>query len=161
MKKRVELSTISMILTCLVLIWVGGLVLWHIEADGYDWRLWGLIVLLVALVALNLFYAPLWISISDGSLNIERSLRIKSIPLDEIADVKLCKPTMGARRICGSGGFAGYWGWFSERDLGRYFAYYGKASDCFLVTLKNGHKYMLGCKDAPEVVEALTALTRR
>lgn len=73
----------------------------------------------------------------------------------DIADVKLCPPTMAARRIVGSGGWFGYYGWFSERDLGRYFAYYGKASDCFLVTLRDGRKYMLGCDDAPAMVEAI------
>ena len=36
-----------------------------------------------------------------------------------------------------------------------FFAYYGKASDCFLVILKNGKKYMLGCQEAPEMVEAV------
>ena len=64
----------------------------------------------------------------------------------------MCAPTMGTIRICGSGG---WFGWFSEKDLGKYFAYYGKASDCFLVTLKNGKKYMLGCKDTPKMVNAI------
>ena len=73
--------------------------------------------------------------------------------MTEVASVKLCPPTMGAIRICGSGGFLGYWGWFQERDLGKYFAYYGKASDCFLVTLTDGRKYILGCQNAPEMVE--------
>lgn len=67
----------------------------------------------------------------------------------DIAEVKLCQPTMGAIRICGSGGFFGWYGWFREGDIGKYFAYYGKSSDCFLVTLKDGRKYMLGCTDAP------------
>ncbi len=51
----------------------------------------------------------------------------------------------------------GYWGWFSERDLGKYFAYYGKASDCFLVTMKDGRKYMLGCQNPAEMVDAINA----
>ena len=98
---------------------------------------------------------PLSISVDKESLNINRPLKIKSIPLPEITDVRMCAPTMGTIRICGSGGWFGWYGWFSEKDLGKYFAYYGKASDCFLVTLKNGKKYMLGCKDAPEMVKAI------
>ncbi|MCX4285301.1 PH domain-containing protein [Duncaniella muricolitica] len=101
---------------------------------------------------------PLSISLDNESLNINRSLKIKSIPLTEIANVKLCAPTMGAKRICGSGGWFGWYGWFSEKDLGKYFAYYGKASDCFLVTLKNGKKYMLGCKDTPKMVNAINEI---
>ncbi len=85
----------------------------------------------------------------------KRPLKIKTIPISEISDVKLCSPAMGAIRICGSGGWFGWYGWFKENDLGKYFAYYGKASDCFLVSLKDGRKYMLGCKDAPEMVDAI------
>ena len=50
---------------------------------------------------------------------------------------------MGARRLFGSGGFFGYWGIFKEGDVGRYAAYFGKASDCFLVRMKNGDKYVV------------------
>ncbi len=57
----------------------------------------------------------------------------------------------------GSGGFLGYWGWFAEKGLGRYFAYYGRKSDCFLVTLKDGRKYVLGCREASDLVGALGA----
>ena len=64
---------------------------------------------------------------------------------------------MGAMRLFGSGGWFGYYGWFSERDLGKYFAYYGKSSDCFLVRLKDGRQYMLGCNDAQEVVKYIEA----
>lgn len=49
----------------------------------------------------------------------------------------------------------GYWGKFREADLGTYFAYYGRASDCFLVTLNDGRRYMLGCADAPAMVSEL------
>ncbi|MBE6230681.1 MAG: hypothetical protein E7119_08940 [Bacteroidales bacterium] len=38
---------------------------------------------------------------------------------------------------------------FHEHDSGKYFAYYGRSSDCFLVELKDGRKYLLGCKNAP------------
>ena len=93
------------------------------------------------------------ISVDDKYLSVNRSLWPKRIPLNEIASIALCSPTMAERRICGSGGWFGYWGWFGERDLGKYFAYYGKASDCFLVTLKNGRKYMLGCKDPQSIVD--------
>ncbi len=48
--------------------------------------------------------------------------------IDRDCDVKLCAPTMGKKRICGSGGWFGWYGWFSEKDFGKYFAYYGKAS---------------------------------
>lgn len=120
---------------------------------------WGLYVIgacLILLCGAALFFMPMSISVDDANLNINRSLKIKSIPLKEIKSAKLCPPTMAERRICGSGGWFGYWGWFSEPSIGKYFAYYGKASDCFLVVLNNGKKYLLGCTDAPEMVQLIS-----
>jgi hypothetical protein len=96
---------------------------------------------------------PLSISVKNGVLNINRPLKIKSIPLSLITSVELYSPTMASIRICGSGGWFGYYGWFKEPSIGKYFAYYGKASDCFLVTLKDGKKYVLGCEAPNEIVE--------
>ena len=116
--------------------------------------IWGMTVLA------SLFYMPISISADQTAIYINRSLRIKAIPIQDVASVQLCPPTMGAIRICGSGGFFGYWGWFKERDLGKYFAYYGRSSDCFLVELKDGRKYVLGCKNAPKMVEYIQTLIK-
>lgn len=154
-KKRVELSTYCWIVTSLTTAFICGIFVCCIKIADNDiavW-LWGAAVTVLFISALC--YMPLSISLNNENLNINRLLKIKSIPLAEIADVRLCPPTMGAIRICGSGGWFGWYGWFREKDVGKYFAYYGKASDCFLVTLKNGKKYMLGCKDAPEMVNAI------
>lgn len=154
-KQRVEHSTYCWIITAITTAFICGIFLCCLKIADNDiavW-LWGVAVAVLFLSALC--YMPLSISLDNESLNISRPLKIKSIPLTEIANVKLCAPTMGAKRICGSGGWFGWYGWFSEKDFGKYFAYYGKASDCFLVTLKNGKKYMLGCKDAPEMVNAI------
>ena len=155
MKHPFLLSTYSFIISLLSYGILIGLLLWQFKRTGDELYAWMLLVIMVAWSFCVLFYTPMSISVNDRELSINRSLKIKTIPLNEISDVRLSQPTMGERRICGSGGFFGYWGWFSQRDIGRYFAYYGKASDCFLVTLKDGRKYMLGCKDAPEMVAAI------
>lgn len=123
--------------------------------------LWTLAAIMIVWCFVALFYAPMAVSVDDSTLSIHRSLRIKELPLAEIESVKICQPTMAEKRICGSGGFMGYWVWFSERDLGKYFAYYGKASDCFLVTMKDGRKYMLGCQNPAEMVDAINARLRQ
>lgn len=110
---------------------------------------------ITALCLAALFFMPMSVEVAEGRLTVMFPLRFRSFPLDEIESARICRPTMGERRICGSGGFCGYWGWFSERDFGKYFAYYGKASDCFIVTLKNGRKYMLGCSDPQAIVDAI------
>lgn len=154
-KKRVELSTYCWKITALTTAFICGIFVCCLKVADNDiavW-LWGAAVAVLFLSALC--YMPISISISLDSECLNISRPIKSIPLSDIVDARLCHPTMGTKRICGSGGWFGWYGWFSEKDFGKYFAYYGKASDCFLVTLKNGKKYMLGCKDAPEMVNAI------
>lgn len=152
MKQQVNLSTYSLIVTgvCLAILigctFIIPEIWWQIGWGGF----------ISILLIICLCYMPISIGANETAIYINRSLKIKTIPISEIASVKLCPPTMGAIRICGSGGFLGYWGWFRERDLGKYFAYYGKSSDCFLVELTNGSKYMLGCKNAPEMVEYIS-----
>ncbi|MCM1030636.1 MAG: PH domain-containing protein [Oscillibacter sp.] len=156
MKRRVRLSIFSWIITvgCFA-IFIAGFWVVGFEAIPQGWGFYFYAGAVVAMFLAGLYYSPMSVRVTDKDLEVIRSLKIKAIPLSDIRDVCLLSPTMGAVRICGSGGFMGYWGWFRERDLGKYFAYYGKASDCFLVVLKNGRKYMLGCKDAPEMVEAI------
>ncbi|WP_290433005.1 PH domain-containing protein [Muribaculum intestinale] len=154
-KKRVELSTYCWIISALSTALMCGVFVYALKRPDNEWAVCILGVAIALLFLFTLCYMPLSISVDKESLNINRPLKIKSIQLSEITDVRMCAPTMGTIRICGSGGWFGWYGWFSEKDLGKYFAYYGKASDCFLVTLKNGKKYMLGSKDAPEMVTKL------
>ncbi len=148
MKQRVYLSTYSIIISgvCLIVLLV------CLFNCRNNWGVWAIGGTIFALVILELFYMPLSVSVNESELNVHRALRRKRIPLKDIKSVMLCPPTMAERRICGSGGFFGYWGWFSEPSIGKYFAYYGKASDCFLVELKNGRKYLLGCSNPSEMV---------
>ncbi len=155
MKKHVVLSSYCWIISVLSTALICGMFVYTVNIPDSNPAvyIWGAAVIVLFLSALC--FMPLSISVDNENLNILRPLKIKSIPLSDIAEVRLCPPSMGAIRICGSGGWFGWYGWFKEKDLGKYFAYYGKASDCFLVTLKNGKKYMLGCKDAPEMVNAI------
>ncbi len=154
-KMRVELSTYCWIISTLSSAFIFGIFLYALQRPDNNLTVWISGAAIIMLFLSTLCYMPLSISLDNDSLNINRPLKIKSIPLSNIAEAVLCPPTMGTIRICGSGGWFGWYGWFSEKDLGKYFAYYGKASDCFLVTLKNGKKYMLGCKDAHEMVNAI------
>lgn len=156
MRKRVNLSTYSVIVTILsITILAGVLFVVFSNPDSFLATRIGAVIIVLLFCLSGLFYAPLAISIDDDALRVHRPLRSKVIPLTDIADVQLCSPTMAEHRLCGSGGFMGHWGRMHESILGRYFAYYGKASDCFLVTLNDRRKYMLGCQDAAEFVAAL------
>ncbi len=154
MKKIVRLSGYSSAITIICAALASGLCFYRYRT-GHRTEFIIVAFFILVLSLLGMFYMPMSLSLKNGILSVNRSLWIKDIPVSQIESVRLCPPTMGTRRIAGSGGFMGYWGWFREGDIGKYFAYYGKASDCFLVTLRNGRRYMLGCNDAPEMVAAI------
>lgn len=149
MKQQVVLSKFCIIstLACLALFVGCTFILpeiwWYI-----GWSTFVAILLIICLC-----YMPMNIGADENAIYINRSFKMKSVSMTEIKSAQLHTPSSGTIRVCGSGGFLGYWGWFSERGIGKYFAYYGKMSDCFLVELKNGRKYILGCKNAPDMVE--------
>lgn len=153
MKSRVYLSTTSSILTILV---IGLLVLGCYATYGSNKFILLLIVTLILLV-FAMFYSPLSISANDKEVNINSPFKIHTIPMRRIKSCELFQPTMGALRVCGSGGFMGYWGIFREGDVGRYMAYYGKGSDCFIIHLDNGDKYVLGCNNPREMVDYINS----
>lgn len=155
MKHNVKISTYSMALTLFVLCLIAIVV--------YEIRTYNLLLAMIMATGIlticvsALFYMPMSVSVNDRELCVNRPLCVKSIPLNGIVSVKLCQPTMAAKLLCGSGGWFGYWGWFSEWEHGKYFAYYGRSSDCFLVTLKDGRKYMLGCQNPQSMVDFIHA----
>ena len=155
MKQQVLLSRFSLIITVVSNALLIGLMFFN-NPPAYIQISLGVICCMTLLA--TLFYMQMSISADKTAICINRSLRVKTIPMQDVESVKLCPPTMGAIRICGSGGFFGYWGWFKERDLGKYFAYYGRSSDCFLVELKDGRKYMLGCKNPQKMVEYINSM---
>lgn len=152
MKQKVKLSNYSIIVS---VIGIATFVTVIISALRQNNELAACIGIsaLVLLCVMALIYAPLSISVEDDTLNVNRVIFPKSIPLADIKSVELCSPTMTEKRICGSGGWFGYWGRSSEPSIGKYFAYYGKASDCFLVKLKDGRQYLLGCENPAQIVE--------
>ncbi len=97
------------------------------------------------------YYSPVAVTVDRRNVAIRRLLTPKHIPVSEIKNVCLFQTTMGDVRICGSGGFFGYYGWFRSREIGKYFAYVGKWKDTFLIELNSGRKYIISCNQ-PEVI---------
>lgn len=155
MKSTVRLSKYNIILTLAVtVILIIGLILsWNTDIFLIVSVLFSLIIVL------SLWYAPISISVNEETLSVHAPLKIRRYKLADIESVELFQPTMGALRIFGSGGFWGYWGLFKEGDIGHYIGFYGKSSDCFLVRMKNGDKYVLGCEEAEKVVDYIYKLS--
>ncbi len=148
MRSRVALSKFSIFVTLGVCVML-TIALWA-TAGTYKCLLLALVFGLLLLTAG--LYGPLAIEADERQIKLRSFLRSHTIPMSDIASVETMHPTMGAIRILGSGGFMGYWGLFREGDIGTYRAFYGRASDCFLLTLRDGKRYMLGCKDPDAMI---------
>ena len=132
-----------------------GICVWQFSKTENEFFCWLLLFIVIVWSVCTLFYSPMYIVLTEDSIDVETLIRARCFPLDEIASVKICQPTMSEHRICGSGGYFGYFGWFREPSIGKYFAYYGKASETFLIRLKSGKQYMLGCRDSNEMAKEL------
>ena len=150
MKSKIRLSKYALLLTIIVTI---VLIVCCILTYKEEPIFWVILSILIVLLLFGLLYGPTQIIVNGEYLIIKSCLLKRHIRIRNIDSVELFQPTMGAIRICASGGYFGYWGMFREGDIGRYAGYYGRASDCFLIRMKNGDKYVLGCENPEEMVE--------
>lgn len=157
MKSKVQLSKYAFILTLIVnIVLIVCCVLMFRETPGF----WFVLGILLVLLFFGLWYGPIQIIANSEYVIVKTYLRKHKILVRKIESVEMFQPTLGAVRVCASGGYFGYWGIFREGDIGRYAGYYGKASDCFLIKMKNGDKYVLGCKNPKEMVEYIHSLIK-
>ena len=149
MNSKVRLSKYAFILTLVVnIVLIGCCITLFDEHSGF----WIVLSIWLILLIFGLLYGPVNIKADNKYITVRSILLKHKISADRIESVQLFQPTMGAYRLCASGGYFGYWGLFREGDIGRYVAYYGRASDCFLIRMKNGDKYVLGCENPKEMV---------
>lgn len=115
------------------------------------------LAILLVLLSFGCIYGPIKITSDSQEIVIKSIFRRLRLPMRNVESATLFQPTLGAIRICGSGGYFGYWGMFKEGDIGKYTAAYGKASDCFLIRMKNGDKYVLGCENPEKMIEYINS----
>lgn len=149
MKSKVKLSayctTVTLIVTIALII--GIVANWNVGSKFYL-----LVVISASLFGFGLFYLPTSVEATRDALVIHRLFRSKRIPYGEISSVDRCLPSAGGLRLCGSGGFMGYWGYFNDIIIGSYFGYYGNYSQCILVKLKGGRQYVVSCENPDRMV---------
>lgn len=158
MKSRIRLSLFSSVQTAalLVALYAGCMCSVHEKPLFYN-----LLAILVILVVVGCLFGVVAIKADDRHITMVSIFRSKRIAMADVSGVELFQPTMGAVRLFASGGFMGYWGMFREGDIGRYYGFYGKASDCFLVRMANGDKYVLGCENPKAMVDYIRARMRK
>lgn len=147
MKQRVRLSTFSIMLSGIVMI----VLLCALYFSNSPVSICIISGILIVCCALTLYYMPLSVSVCDGELRVNCIIRTKRIPLREISSIERLQSTMLGRRVFGNDGWFGYWGWYRDKTLDTYFAYYGNEADCFIVRLNKGKQYVLGC-DNPDAI---------
>lgn len=152
MKSKVKFSRFSILITVGT---IGLLVIGMIVCRDIPTKVITLGVILAAIMIPSMYYAPLRIELTPETLTIRRLLKCKHIPCSEIASADWCYPSGGGIRLCGSGGFMGYWGYFNDVVLGTYFGYIGDRNQCILLKLKSGKKYVISCENYNEMLKEI------
>lgn len=136
-------------------VYVGG------DSDKTKWAFviirWILILMLLG----GLYYCPRYVEITPSRLIIDRLLTKKQIPVSEIVSAVPYQRTMNFVRTWGSGGLFGFWGWFRNQELGRFFVYATSLDQLVLVTLGSGRKYVISCENAQEMACQITLRLRK
>ena len=153
MKSKVHFSTYCIIITAVVIV----ALLTGIIANRFNTDRCIILSVITATTALaGLFYCPVSVSVDSNAIRIHRLLSgNKTFKLSDIETVDTCYPSAGGIRLCGSGGFFGYWGYFSDILIGQYFGYYADRSQCFYIRLKNKRQYVISCENHIELVKAI------
>ena len=154
MKSKISFSRFATILTVITLglLFVGCIATVHEKPAFFI-----LLSIYLILVISALFYGAAYIKADADNITMGSILKSRKIPMQGVESVEMFHPSMGAIRIFASGGFMGYWGVFRDGAIGRYYAFYGNASDCFLVCMKNGDKYVLGCDNPDKMVDYINS----
>ncbi|MCI8999165.1 MAG: hypothetical protein HFJ95_09260 [Muribaculaceae bacterium] len=151
MKQKVKFSTYSLIITAVVLILC---VVGIFSLLGNVDKLTLFCIIMGVTIIAGLYFCPKSIQANESSVTLHRLLSSpKVFNYDSIQSVDTCYPSAGGLRLCASGGFFGYWGYFSDIMIGAYFGYYGSRSNCFLIKMKDGKQYVLGCDNAVSMVD--------
>lgn len=158
MKQKVKFSTFSLIMTAAIII-LFAVGIFTVCDNPAELILFCLIF--GAVILSGLYYCPESIEADDSGVMLHRLLsKSKKFQYDTIQSVDTCYPSAGALRLCGSGGFFGYWGYFNDIMIGSYFGYYGSRDYCLFIKLRDGKQYVLGCENPTSMVEYIQSQLR-
>lgn len=116
-----------------------------------------IVFLVVILTFPVILFLPRKIVLSEKELILKRVVGRVCLPYSDMSMAcsnDYYKPFRDIR-IFGSGGFFGFIGFFSSRDVGRYRAYICDCSEVFSIKMKDGNRYMFSCERSEDVVLSL------
>ena len=155
MKQKVRFSAYSLIVTAVVLLlFIVGI----FSLLGNPQKLTLFCIIMGAVTIAGLYYCPKSVEADEHGITLHRLLSSpKAFPYSKIQSVDTCYPSAGGLRLCASGGYFGYWGYFSDIMIGAYIGYYGSRSNCFLIKTTEGKQYVLGCENPVAIVSYITS----
>lgn len=153
MKSKVHFSLYCKIITIAVIALLAvGIATTPMEKSTF----YTLIAVTALAVGSGLYYCPVSVEAGADSVKIHRLLsRPKEFRYADIEAADTCYPSAGGIRVCGSGGFFGYWGYFSDIIIGSYFGYYADRSQCLYIRLRSGRQYVVSCEDHIAMTSAI------
>lgn len=158
MKNKVRFSAYSKVITLIgTIVIVAAIVnLWN-QPDHF-----ALLIFFFALIVGSICCCPREVEATSSGVTLRTLVaRYKVFTYDSISEVDTCYPTWSGIRMCGCGGFFGFWGYFSHTAIGSYYGFYGSRDSCFLLKLKNGRQYVIGCEDPHAMVDYIRSQMAR
>lgn len=153
MKSKVRFSIYCITITVVV---IAALIIGIVATRLHTYKCILLSLITIIGILVGLFYCPVSVCVDSNSVKIRRMLLgYKTFRYSDIEAVDTCCPSAGGIRLCGSGGFFGYWGYFSDILIGQYFGYYADRSQCFYIRLKTQRQYVISCERHVEIVKAI------
>ncbi len=151
MKQKVKFSLFARILTAVVLVlFVVGIV--YIRDN--PGKLIFFCVLIGIMTLSGIYFCPVSIEADGKGITLHRLMGFSArFAYRDMISAETCYPSAAGIRLCASGGFFGYWGYFNDIMLGTYVGCYGDRNHCFLIKFANKQPYVIGCENPTEMVE--------
>ena len=150
---------VSTILVCLLLVYALYSMVVQLPQYSYtSFTFWG-ISLAFCLVVLTMIYAFIqqlkMVIITDTDIIIQKMYGNIIIPINEIQEVSPKKHIASDIRTCGISGLFGHIGWFSNKQIGRYFALVKDGDSMLTIKTKNNKCYVISCQDHLQAMDLL------
>ncbi len=159
----IEFSKSVKVITALTTLIVLSVVVYaarHILSVGgtlgeVAFKLSGLFLILIIVILLVAFaFAPKELVIDNDKLILVRRVGKRVIPLNRISAVSRHEAGKDIR-LFASGGYFGYYGYFTNAAYDKYEAFVGSLKQAFAMTLENGKVVVLSCADAQKIITEL------
>ncbi|PXV58899.1 PH (Pleckstrin Homology) domain-containing protein [Dysgonomonas alginatilytica] len=158
-KLNVQWSTYVKCITFLVAIIIVaveiGIILKLLHS--FDWLLLMVGIAFLFIFIYNLFEAPVSLEVNDSQIVLNKITSQVKINFNEIETIRIYKRGTFDIRLFGSGGFCGYIGHFSSKEIGKYRAYVGNYNQAFLIKTRNKKNYVLSCEDRDLIISRVKA----